>query len=253
MLQPTSQREVPPVLYLTLLAGVFLLPLSIAFPLHAQTNNGEPSRGVRALEDVEQKLEQKREESDILRMRAAELKDELRTLNARLITAARRVQNQESSLSAIEETLARLNREMKTKEARLNERREQFSGVVMALTRMSRVPTEALIVQPMAPNDMIRSAILLKAAVPSLEGQARSLRVDLEDMEKTRAKAEAQQLRLASIGNQHVIERQELEILVKRKTALRAEAISKNRAATSFLGPQARGHISWPIGPETCQ
>ncbi len=240
MPKPTPQRTTPPVLYVTLLAAVFLLPLGFAFPLYAQTSNEQPSKGVRALEDVEQKLEQKREESDILRMRAAELKDELRTLNARLIAAARRVQNQESSLSAVEETLARLNREMKTKEARLNERREQFSGVVMALTRMSRVPTEALIVQPMAPNDMIRSAILLKAAVPSLEGQARSLRVDLEDMEKTRAKAEAQQLRLASIGNQHVIERQELEILVKRKTALRAEAISKNRAATSQMRTLAK-------------
>ena len=47
------------------------------------------------------------------------------------------------------------------------------------LQRLARNPPEAVIVQPMSPAELVRSAILLRAAVPGIERRAESLRTSL--------------------------------------------------------------------------
>lgn len=195
------------------------------------------------LQNVEQKIKSKQAESDRQKARAVALKQELAALSKDLIAAARRVQDQESSVAGLEQELNRLERAARQKELQLRDRQRQFSGVMMALSRIARFPTEALIAQPIPPEDTVRSAILLRAAVPAIEKRADALKGELDDLAQARLNVDDQRQALQGAAEVLREEEQRIEVMRKQKAALRAEAISKSRAAQSAarkLGKQAK-------------
>ncbi|MDH5187448.1 MAG: hypothetical protein OEW37_00665, partial [Rhodospirillaceae bacterium] len=216
--------------------SAFVLSIAInTFPNSAAAQSQSVNNAERSLESVEKKLESKKLESKKLKSDAAKLKEEVNKLNINMVAAAKRVQDHEAKVLEIENQLSDLKRNAKIKEDRLDQRANQFSGVLMALTRMSRIPTEALIVQPMAPEDMVRSAILLRSAVPQLENSAQSLRDELDGMSIARAQVEERKSVLLIASRSLLDEQKALETIIKNKIALRAEAISKSRAAASQM------------------
>jgi len=185
------------------------------------------------LKDVELKIQKNNAESQRQRKRADQLKSEINLINVDLVAAAGRVQEQELQVVMLEGELARLKREATQKSAQLRERRQQFSGVVMALSRIARFPTEALIAQPIPPEDTVRSAILLRAAVPAIEGRANMLRSEIEDLDDTRGQVEIRQAALHSALENLQVEENRINVIRQKKAALRAEALSKGRVAKS--------------------
>lgn len=209
----------------------------LAAPGMAQTPSGDPAS---KLHDVERKIQSQQAESERQKARAEKLKAEMASVNAALIAAARRVQDQEMQVVALETELARLQREANEKTKQLRARRHQFSGVVMALTRIARFPTEALVAQPMPPEDTVRSAILLRAAVPAIETRAASLQGELQGLAFARAQVQERRGELQSAVDRLRAEEGRIEAVRKQKAALRAEAISKGRAAQSRANKLAR-------------
>ena len=185
------------------------------------------------LKDVELKIQKNNTESQRQRQRADQLKSEINLISVDLVAAAARVQEQELQVVMLEGELARLKREASQKGAQLRERRQQFSGVVMALSRIARFPTEALIAQPIPPEDTVRSAILLRAAVPAIEGRANMLRNEIEDLDDTRGQVEIRQASLYSALENLQVEEKRINVIRQKKAALRAEALSKGRVAKS--------------------
>lgn len=215
------------------------LSISLCAPVWAQT----PGAADAKLQDVERKIQTQQDESARQRARADALKAEIKAVNVELVAAARRVQGQESQVDALESELSRLQREADGKTSQLRERRRQFSGVIMALTRISRFPTEALIAQPIPPEDTVRSAILLRAAVPAIEVRAEALKGDLQGLASARTDVEQQRTNLQGALERLRAEEGRINVIRKKKAALRAEAISKSRAAKSQaqkLAKQAR-------------
>lgn len=192
------------------------------------------------LQDVQRKIDAQKAESDRQKARADKLKAELASVNGELVAAAARVQDQEVKVVALESELAQLEREARQKNQQLRERRQQFSGVVMALTRIARFPTEALVAQPIPPEDTVRSAILLRAAVPAIETRAASLKDDLHELALARTEVEERRATLQSAAERLRAEEGRIEAIRKQKAALRAEAISKGRAAQSKAQNLAR-------------
>ncbi|OEJ67075.1 murein hydrolase activator EnvC family protein [Magnetovibrio blakemorei] len=230
--QNTQNRVVKMVFTGTVLAAVSaLIGLSVVSSVQAagQDVNAAGSK----LQNVEQKIKAKQAESDREKARAEKLKTELADISQMLIAAAKRVQDQESSVAGLEMELSRLERVERQKETQLRDRQRQFSGVMMALSRIARFPTEALIAQPIPPEETVRSAILLRAAVPAIEMRATVLKGELDDLAQARLKVDDQ--RQAVQGAAEVLreEEQRIEAIRKQKAALRAEAISKGRAAQS--------------------
>jgi len=213
------------------------MAVSVLFGLSAVSSVQAAGQDVNAadskLQNVEQKIKAKQAESDREKARAEKLKTELADISQMLIAAAKRVQDQESSVAGLEMELSRLERVERQKETQLRDRQRQFSGVMMALSRIARFPTEALIAQPIPPEETVRSAILLRAAVPAIEQRATVLKGELDDLALARLKVDDQ--RQAVQGAAEVLreEEQRIEAIRKQKAALRAEAISKGRAAQS--------------------
>jgi septal ring factor EnvC (AmiA/AmiB activator) len=100
-----------------------------------------------------------------------------------------------------------------------------------ALERLARLPPEAMIALPVAPQDTLRSAILLRAAVPQLELQATALRRDIEALAVVRdeiiAKRADQQAQARALGE----ERARLGALLARKAALENQTLAERQKA----------------------
>ena len=142
------------------------------------------------LRNIEQDLERSRADSEDLARKSEEVRLELRLLKGRMINVARKTLDLESELSAIEETIVSLEEEEREKSAALKRQRRQLGQTLGALQRIALLPPEALVAAPGSPLDAVRSATLLKVAVPALERKADLLKQDLYELDQLRVRIE---------------------------------------------------------------
>jgi len=142
------------------------------------------------------------------------------------------VQSLEQRLSKLETEIDDLNGAEKEKRQLLESRRGQFANVLMALQRISRLPPEAVIAYPAGAEDLIRTAILLKSAVPQIEGQAARLREDLIALAATRDLIANRKSQLDKTSHEFRSKRATLDGLIRIKAAQHERTLSKRRKAT---------------------
>lgn len=98
---------------------------------------------------------------------------------------------------------------------------ENLIKTLSALQNLALKPTEALFVQPLTPVEIIRSAMLLREAVPHLEENAEKIRKELETIQKRKDLVEAQ---VNQISKQKQIlekEHERMKSLVQKKSKIR--------------------------------
>lgn len=168
--------------------------LIFAFPTYA----ADQGAGVdQKLKTVEHALEKDKAHKAELDQRAAEIAGERDALRQKLIDGARATQDQEQQITDLENTLGTLNAHEADETADLMERRAQLGMTLGALERMAIYPPEALAALPEAPVDTVRSAILLRAAIPEVEARANRLRDDLNSLLELRVEIYQQERSLA--------------------------------------------------------
>ncbi|MCR4376926.1 MAG: peptidoglycan DD-metalloendopeptidase family protein [Rhodospirillales bacterium] len=214
--------------------------LAAALGLYVPSALAQSASPSAKLQDVERKIQSQQAESDRQKVRAEKLKAEMDAVNAELVATAKRVQDQEQLVAELETELVRLENEANQKTQQLRQRRQQFSGAVMALTRIARFPTEALIAQPLSVEDTVRSALLLRAAVPAIEMRAVSLQDELQQLAASRTQVENRRVDLQGAADRLRAEEGRIEAMRKQKAALRAEALSKGRVAQTQANKLAR-------------
>lgn len=187
------------------------------------------------LTQVERDLEESRGLQTELDVQAGMLDREVSELRAEMITVSLGIMAQHEILLEVEREMAVLEADEAERVARLTARRETLALLLAGLTRLARVPPESLIARPEAPLDTVRTAVLLRAAMPAIEAEARSLRAELDALADTRlslsirrAQAEAQRAALNS-------EIAELGVLVRRREGLLAETEAQRRAVQQRL------------------
>ncbi len=185
------------------------------------------------IKQVEKAIEEGEKRSQYLKKRAANLKNDISKAGRDRINIAYSVQNLEQRLSKLEIEIHDLNSAENEKRKLLAARRVQFAGVLMALQRISRLPPEAVIVYPAGATDLIRTAILLKSAVPKIEKQANRLREDLVALAATRDLISSRKLQLKVTGLEFNKKRKILDKLIRLKDKQHKYTISKRRKAAS--------------------
>lgn len=185
------------------------------------------------LEDVERALQDNRTRSQELSAKAAALQREIRSLQSKSVAAARKTQDLEGELTAIEDSLADLEAQRSAKAAELQARRGQLYHTLAALQRIAVQPTEALLVGPGTAVDRVRSAVLLKAAIPAIEDRADRLREDLEELASLRAEIRRQRADLDATKADLAEERESLGALLERKKSLRAATLGERERAVA--------------------
>ncbi|MAH85533.1 MAG: hypothetical protein CBB68_15015 [Rhodospirillaceae bacterium TMED8] len=201
------------------------------YPKKKPIDSGVSER-LRAAED---KLIDVRSKTKALREKTATLELDILQIREKLIAAARLAQYHEQRIEDLESRLTELTIQKAKIRGLLKKRRNQLGRVLAALQRMARNPPEALIAQPVAPADMVRSAILLRAILPELAGEARAFGQDLADLGTARREAKLRRLELDSELGKLEGQRSVLKSLLSRKSSLRRRTVRQ----TSRFGERA--------------
>ncbi|MBT3358569.1 MAG: peptidoglycan DD-metalloendopeptidase family protein [Rhodospirillales bacterium] len=192
------------------------------------------------LQEINKAIAKEQKDDQARRKKAAAIVVEVRELRGRMIAAAKATQKFETEVTRIEGHLGELVRAESIKAAKLAERREQFALVLSALQRIARHPPESLIAQPLDANSLVRSAILLRTAVPEIESRTAELRREIGELETLRAKASAKRTELASATSGMEKERTALDALIGKKQALKRRADARSKKAERRINQLAR-------------
>ena len=184
-----------------------------------------------ALEAVERALEADRGAAESLGREAENLKLEIQALRADSIAAARLAQEHEARLSDIETRLGELEREEGVKLADLQERRTQLTGTLAALQRIALLPADALMVAPGSMVQTLRSAMLLRVAIPAIESRAATLREELDELATLRRRIAVRRGEEATTSEALEAERARIAALIGRKSEARVATTAEQRAA----------------------
>ncbi|OAN52365.1 peptidase M23 [Paramagnetospirillum marisnigri] len=197
----------------------------------ASANWDRPVDAGQRLHELEQQLERSRAEHDEIKTKAAALADETARLRSDMVKAARAAQENEELLSEMELQLEDLRARELSRSQALGRRSQQMVGVLTALQRLAWRPTEALIAQPQSPADTVRSAILLRAAVPQIEQSARDLKVEIDQVTRLRSDIGEQRKRIASAAGRLEDDHLRLKDMFERKSSVQRETEQESRAA----------------------
>lgn len=228
-----------------------ILPAVIAFcavaaggvsPSHAQSLRKVDSR----LDKVQSQLSEQKKQKEFLSQKSRELWTEEQALQSQTISVARRIQRQESQLTDLEDQLSDLQNREKDATTQLEDKSGQYARILMALERLSTTPPEALIALPRSPQDTLRSAILLKAALPGVEQHAKDLRAELKNITGLRAKIKSRKASLSEGTEKLRKERNDLDGLLKEKRQLRTE--TEQEAAEAAKAVEEMGREAKNLG-----
>ena len=183
------------------------------------------------LSRVTSQIEKARSQHKALRQKAALVSKEILDVRKKMVTAARSVQEQEESLDRLEQKLHELEARQEYMKNRLEIRREQRIRVLAALQTLAFKPTEALLMQPLSPQDTLRSALLLREAVPRLEYSTEGLKKDLDLVASLTGAIRAQSASIRKTAVRLEEKRRDMDVLIKKKTKLQSAFESESSRA----------------------
>ncbi|MGA0392809.1 MAG: murein hydrolase activator EnvC family protein [Rhodospirillales bacterium] len=191
----------------------------------------EGSQTGHQLESIEKKLKQQRDQKKRLEIKEKKLSADLEKLNSEIVSTAKSIQLYELEALRLEARLKQLRQNEARSASRLKSARKQTAHVLMALGRMARNPPEALVVQPATPTQTVRSAILLRAAIPEIERRAHRLRVRLDELTAAQEAVSLRRYRL----NDVMESLREQQKLLNALTAQKKKIIAKTQVDSAVL------------------
>lgn len=209
--------------------------LAVAWAIAATAAEDDGAR----LREVEQGLVEGQDRAQALRAAAETLAAEVRALQGELVAAAKAAQDQEERLTALESELTDLEVGAALAGAELVRRQAQMAATLAALQRLSLQPPQALMLGPRRPVDTVRSAMLLRVAVPAVAARARGLRQEIEALRRMQddIRGRREEMAGAVLGLQ--AERDRLGALVERKKGLQQTTAAEQRGAAERVAALA--------------
>lgn len=173
------------------------------------------------LKEVEQQVFEKSMEHKKLQAQATQISLELSAVNKKMIQTAKQLQNNEEKLSKMEKQLVVLKNDLIETQKSFDKEDKNLIKTLIALQNLALKPTESLLVQPLNPVDVVRSAMILRETIPHLEARATYIRDKLLDMKNKKNRIEKQ---IKEISKQKAVMREEqkrINSLLKQKHSLR--------------------------------
>jgi murein hydrolase activator len=195
-------------------------------------NPPPPPKAADRLRTTKKMLDVARGKTEALQKKANTLDQDIQRIREGLVGAARVIHHLERRIGELESQLTDLGSRQQGLTQMFKARRGQLGQVLAALQRMARNPPEALIAQPVPPADMVRSAILLRAVLPRLKGEAEMLGRNLSDLADAREEAQVRRKELDGELDKLHEQRQILKRLLGRKSRLRRRTVLQTSKAS---------------------
>ena len=187
------------------------------------------------LTNLQQQIQQGKEQQAQLKAKADALDKEISGLQASAVKAAGQVQDTESQVTQLEDTLEALSDEEHAKTAALEAERGRLTRAVLAMQRLSTQPPEAMLFSSQSPIDAARTARLLSIITPALDARARALQSDLNELTEMRQQMAQQRDQLAAAVDQLAAENAKLAQLINKKAEVQRSTLAESAAAQSKL------------------
>ncbi|MBX7201110.1 MAG: peptidoglycan DD-metalloendopeptidase family protein [Rhodospirillaceae bacterium] len=192
------------------------------------------------LKALERNLEETTAARDKLRGESVGNARDVEAIRTDLIQTAKEIQDQEHSLTIMENRIRDLERDSARMGAALVQRDAQMTQVLMALERLALRPTDALSLSPLAPADAVRTAILLRAALPHIKQSEASLHQELSGLYALRADVQQQKEAAAAAAAALLAKHAKLETLEREKAARQVQLASRSEELDTRLAKMAR-------------
>ncbi len=195
------------------------------------------------LKRVEAQVEQQSAEHQKLQKQADSIGQELDKVNKEMISTARAIQNSEDKLSRMEKQLEILQRDLEDSQKSFGRENGNLVKTLSALQNLAMKPTESLLVQPLSPVDIIRSAMVLREAVPFLEESAQQIRDYFSEVSLKKSRVEKQIAEISKQKKNMQNEHNRMKKLAQAKASLKSKVEKKSEQARrnmNKLAEQAR-------------
>ena len=200
--------------HISLVLGMGVLALMLRPVMAADVSKADLAKMEREVQA--QNLEHKK-----LQAQATQISLELTRISKDMIASAKQIQSSEEKISRMESELETLRADLKKAEENFVVEDDNLIKTLSALQNLALKPTEALFVQPLTPVEIIRSAMLLREAVPYLQENAARIREDLEKIENQKHLVEKQVARIIRQKKILENEHEQMKALVQRKSKIR--------------------------------
>ncbi len=195
------------------------------------------------LRKVEAQVEQQSAEHQKLQKQADFIGQELDKVNKEMIVTARAIQNSEDKLSKMEKQLELLRHDLEETEKSFVKENDNLIRTLSALQNVATRPTESLLVQPLTPVDIIRSAMMLRVSVPFFEENAKQIRDYFAELNLKKSKVEKQIAEISKQKKSMQNEHSRMKKLALAKASLKSKVEKKSEQARknmNRLAEQAR-------------
>jgi septal ring factor EnvC (AmiA/AmiB activator) len=207
-----------------LLIGLLIAPVATAEPA--------PGQRLNKLADIERARKQSEARAAALAREAKKLEREAAQTARRLVALAAEARAHERAINELKDRLSDIAAERKMRSRDLEARHAYLTQLLAALERIARRPPEALMAYARTPQDTLRGAMLLRAAIPKIEAEAQRLRAEIADLARLGEQASARRETLAQEQSGLDAKRKELAALVaKKRERARTTKAEEDKAA----------------------
>ena len=197
-------------------------------------------QGPDRLRDIERQRRDAEARNEELAREADRLAHEARKAAKTAVALARDIQAHERAIEELHATLARIAKERAKRNTGLEKGRARMAELLAALQRIARHPPEALMAYTHTPQDALRGAMLLRAAIPQLENRARKLKEELTALARLGEQAQARSTALAREREGLSTKRKDLSKLAARQRELAKSTRAQQKQAQARAQALAR-------------
>jgi septal ring factor EnvC (AmiA/AmiB activator) len=218
---------------------LLLVALSVGGPTIAALAQNKAA-APKQLEAIERERGGAQARAEALARETKRLAQETEETARKLVAVARDTHTHEQAITDLRQHLAKITAERRQRSAGLEKKRARLAQLLAALQRIARHPPEALMAYTHTPQDMLRGAMLLRAAIPQLEADAQILKKELETLARLSEQAAARRNALALEQSALQEKRKSLAILAAKKRSLLRTTRAEQEKADSRARKLAR-------------
>lgn len=190
---------------------------------------------VSELKKIEKDIKKEQGIQEEISSKSLKLKEQMVKVRQKQVDVARQIHNHESKISSLEASLEELEVKEKELESKLSHRDSQMVNVLASLQSLALHPTEVIMAQPTPPIDTLRSAILLKSAVPKLENAVGTIKKNLSVYQTLRVTIKTKHDQIGKESKKLAEQHKEMEELFAQKAELKKQLDERKKSSEEKL------------------
>jgi septal ring factor EnvC (AmiA/AmiB activator) len=190
---------------------------------------------VSELKKIEKAIKKEQGLQEEISSKTLKLKEQMVKVRQKQVDVARQIHNHESKINSLEASLEELEVKEKELKNKLSHRDTQMVNVLASLQSLALNPTEVIMAQPTPPIDTLRSAILLKSAVPKLEDAVGTIKKNLSVYQTLRVTIKTKHDQVEKESKKLAEQHKEMEELFAQKAELKDQLDERKKSSAKKL------------------